>query len=185
MLPVTGTRRVINEQRYNSFSSDSIRICNPFEKVDTSASPSNRISWLGERFFRNESLSPSKKGRGDCSDTSKWNGRLTLRDLKKLLGKSTSTIQAILPAKLQIRFLQQIQIQTLRKNMTSESVITLDQQAKEELPWWVTNMKIYNGKSLLIVLPDLTIFSDASKKSWDASSQGITTWSRWSSVAKA
>ena len=67
-------------------------------------------------------------------------GSLTLRDLTKLLGKLTSTIQAILPAKLQIRFLQQIQIQALRKNMTYESVITLDQQAKEELSWWITNM---------------------------------------------
>ena len=35
---------------------------------------------------------------------------LTLRNLTKLLGKLTFTIQAILPAKRQIRFLQQIQI---------------------------------------------------------------------------
>ena len=76
---------------------------------------------------------------------------LTLRDLTRLLGKLTTASQAILPAKFQIRFLQQIQIQALRKNMTSKFVITLDQQAKEELSWWITNMKIYNGKSLLIV----------------------------------
>ena len=44
------------------------------------------------------------------------------------------------------------------KNMTYESVITLDQQVKKELPWWITNMKIYNAKSLLIVRQDLTIF---------------------------
>ena len=44
------------------------------------------------------------------------------------------------------------------KNMTYESVITLDQQVKKELPWWITNMKIYNAKSLLIVPQDLTIF---------------------------
>ena len=60
-------------------------------------------------------------------------GILTFRGLTKLLGKLTSTIQAVLPAKLQIRFLQQIQIQALRKNMTYESVVTLDQHAKEEL----------------------------------------------------
>ena len=45
-------------------------------------------------------------------------------------------------------------------------------------------MKIYNGKSLLIVPPDLIIFSDASKKGWCASCQGITTGGRWSSVEK-
>ena len=41
--------------------------------------------------------------------------------------------------------------------MTYEYVITLDQQAKEELSQWITNMEIYSEKSLLIILPDLTI----------------------------
>ena len=40
-------------------------------------------------------------------------GSLTLRDLTKLLKKLTSIIQAILPVKLQICFMQQIQV--LRK----------------------------------------------------------------------
>ena len=62
---VTDTRRVINEQRYNNFSSDSIGICNQFEKVYSSAIPTNRI-------FR---LADSKKGGGDCSDVSKCNRR--------------------------------------------------------------------------------------------------------------
>ena len=64
-------------------------------------------------------------------------------------------------------------------------MITLDQQAKEELSWWITNMQIYNGKSLLIVSPDLTIFSDSSKKGWGVTCQGSTTGGRWSSVEKA
>ena len=42
-------------------------------------------------------------------------GSLALRDLTKLLGKLTSTNQAILPEKLQIRFLRQIQTHSLRK----------------------------------------------------------------------
>ena len=111
-------------------------------------------------------------------------GSLTLRDLTKLLGKLTSKIQAILPAKLQICFLQQIQIQSLRKNMTYESVITQHQQAKEELSWWIRKLKIDNGKSLLIVPLDLTIFPDASKKVC-TSCQGVTTGGRWSSVETA
>ena len=69
--------------------------------------------------------------------------------------------------------------------MTYESVITLGQQAKEELSRWITNMKIYNGKSLSIVPPDLTTFSDASEKGWGALCQGITTSGLWSSVEKA
>ena len=85
-------------------------------------------------------------------------GSLNLRDLTKLLRKLTSTIQAIFQATPQIRFLQQIQIQALRKSMTYKSVITLDQQAKEELSWWITNIKIYNEKSPVILTPELTIF---------------------------
>ena len=54
-------------------------------------------------------------------------------------------------------------------------LIASDQKAKEELSWWITNMKIYTGKSLLIVPPDLPIFSDALKKAWGASCQEITT----------
>ena len=59
--------------------------------------------------------------------------------------------------------------------MTYESAITLDEQAKKELSWWIAKMKIYNEKSLLIVPSDLTKFSDALKKGWGASSQWITT----------
>ena len=72
---VTDTRRVINEQRYKNFSSDLTGICNQFEKVYSSASPTNRIFRLGDRFCRNETISSSKKGGGDCSDVSKYNGR--------------------------------------------------------------------------------------------------------------
>ena len=61
------------------------------------------------------------------------NNKITLRELTQLIGKLTSTIQAILPAKLQIRFLKQIQIKALRKSLAYQSLITLDLQAKEEL----------------------------------------------------
>ena len=111
-------------------------------------------------------------------------GSLTLSDLTKSLWELASTIKSILLAKLQIRFLQQIQIQALKKKMTYESVIILYQQAKEGLSLWITNMKMYNGKSLLIVPPDPTIFSDASKKGWSASCQGITAGGLWSSLEK-
>ena len=111
-------------------------------------------------------------------------GSLTLSNLTKSLWELASTIKSILLAKLQIRFLQQIQIQALKKKMTYKSVIILYQHAKEGLSLWITNMKMYNGKSLLIVPPDPTIFSDASKKGWSASCQGITAGGLWSSLEK-
>ena len=42
-------------------------------------------------------------------------GTLTLRDLTKLLGKLTASIQTIIPAKLQVHFLQKIQTEAMRK----------------------------------------------------------------------
>ena len=102
------------------------------------------------------------------------NNKITLRELTQLIGKLTSTVQAILPAKLQIRFLQQIQIKALRKSLAYESLITLDLQAKDELSWWMTNMKMYNGMPLSIVPPDTKIFLDASKQV-GGTFQGIST----------
>ena len=85
---VTDARRAITEQRYKNFSSDSIGICNQFEKVYPSASPTNRIFRLGDRFCRNETISSSKKGGGDCSDVSKCNGRqFDLKGFDKVTGE--------------------------------------------------------------------------------------------------
>ena len=85
---VSDTRRVINEQRYNNFSSYSFGICNQFKKVYPSASPTNRISRLGYRLCRNETISSSKKGGRDCSDVSKCNGRqFDLKGFDKVTGE--------------------------------------------------------------------------------------------------
>ena len=43
-------------------------------------------------------------------------GTFTLRNLTTLLEKLTSTIRAILPVEIQVSFLQQIQIETMRKS---------------------------------------------------------------------
>ena len=76
-------------------------------------------------------------------------GNLTLRELKRLLGVLTSTIQAILTRNIS-PFPSADTNTGPEENMTNESAITLDHQAKEEVSWWITNMKTYHGKSLLI-----------------------------------
>ena len=109
-------------------------------------------------------------------------GSLTLKDLTKLMGKLTSTIQAILPAKLQIRLLQQIQIKKkhdLRicdysRPEGQRGAVMVDSQ-HANLQW-----KISANST-----PDQTIFSDTLKNGWAALCQGITKGGRWSSVEKA
>ena len=66
----------------------------------------------------------------------------------KVLGHLTSKILAILPAKLCCRFLQQQQIQALKKNASYESQVLLNKESQAELLWWVKNIDIYNGRTL-------------------------------------
>ena len=59
----------------------------------------------------------------------------TLLELTRVVGLLSSTIQAVEPAKIQLRFLQQQQIVCLRKKMNYESVITLNTKSRTELTW--------------------------------------------------
>ena len=61
------------------------------------------------------------------------NPETTVLELTKVLGHLTSTISAILPAKLHCRFLQQQQIQALKKNGSYESQVLLNKESLLEL----------------------------------------------------
>ena len=56
----------------------------------------------------------------------------TLLELTRVVGLLSSTIQAVEPAKIQLRFLQQQQIVCLRKKMNYQSVITLNTKSRTE-----------------------------------------------------
>ena len=57
----------------------------------------------------------------------------TVRQLAHLLGRLSSSIQAVFPAPLYYRYLQQAKIQVLRSGGHNESQVFLNQEAKEEL----------------------------------------------------
>ena len=67
---------------------------------------------------------------------------MTLRKLSKLIGRLVATAPAITPCMLQIRFLQQIHIQSIRQGSSYEAKVVLDQLAKKELSWWVENLQL-------------------------------------------
>ena len=58
-------------------------------------------------------------------------------DLTKLIGKPESTTQTILPAQLQVRHLQRLQIQALKLSKCYHANVYLDKDAKDELFWWI------------------------------------------------
>ena len=55
----------------------------------------------------------------------------------KVLGHLTSTIQAVLPARLNSRFLQQQQIQALKGKKSYLAYMTFNNSSKQELLWWI------------------------------------------------
>ena len=63
------------------------------------------------------------------------NPRITVWRLSSLIGTLSSTAQAVLPAQLQLRYLQQQLIESLRLNRTYQSYITLNQTSLQEIEW--------------------------------------------------
>ena len=78
-----------------------------------------------------------------------------VRELAKVLGHLTSTIQTVFPAPLHFRYLQEDKNKALDLHHTYEHSIPLTTQAKEELVWWRDNLEAWNGKALVSGSPDL------------------------------
>ena len=89
---------------------------------------------------------------------------ITVMDLTKLTRKLGSTTQAILPAELQVRYLQRLQIQALKLSKCYHAKVHLYNDAKDKLFWWIYNLRLYNGKSIILTPTDLCISTDASTK---------------------
>ena len=87
-----------------------------------------------------------------------------IMELTRLLGKSGATAQSILPAKLQIRYLQCLQVNALKFSDTYQAKLQLDREAQEELFWWIRNLTLSNGRSLILPPPDLLMTTNATSK---------------------
>ena len=95
--------------------------------------------------------------------------KTTIMELTKLLGKLSFTAQALLPERIQCRYLQQQQIQAVREANSYQAKVKLNQQSLAELKWWKENLLLQNGKPLKIGIPQLMIQTDASKTGWGQS----------------
>ena len=87
-----------------------------------------------------------------------------IMELTRLLGKSGATAQSVLPAKLQIRYLQRLQVNALKFSDTYQAKLQLDREAQEELFWWIRNLALSNGRSLILPPPDLLMTTNATSK---------------------
>ena len=91
---------------------------------------------------------------------------------KLLLGKLSFTAQAVLPGRIQYRYLLQQQIQAVRETNSYQSKTKLSQQSLAELKWRKENFLLPNSKQLKIKMPRLIIQTDAFKIDWGGPSRG-------------
>ena len=96
------------------------------------------------------SLTPEKlmKVTSQCLEMYKTE-KVSILQLTKLIGLLSSTAQAVLPAQLQFRYLQQIQVESLSRDPLYQHQVSLISNAKQELLWWVQNLKLCNGRCLV------------------------------------
>ena len=107
------------------------------------------------------------------------NPQTSILELTRLIGLLTSTIQAVLPARLNCRFLQMQQISSLSENLSYLDKIVLNEDSKIELKRWVQNLELCNGRALIQPPAELLIQTDASTKGWGATCNGISTGGMW------
>ena len=108
------------------------------------------------------------------------NIQTSILELTRLIGLLTPTIQAVLPARLNCCFLQMQQISSLLESLSHLDKIVLNDNSKIQLKWWEQNLELCNGQSLIKLLAEVLIQTDASTKGWGATYYGISTGGMWS-----
>ena len=107
-------------------------------------------------------------------------GKVTVRELSKLIGRLSTTAIAVLPAPLHYPHLQHQQIQKLICHNSFEEKLAILVEARKELLWRKENLNLCNGRYLISPLPQITISSDLSLQGWGKSCHGRTTGGPWS-----
>ena len=111
---------------------------------------------------------------------------VSVRELSQLIGKLTASIQAIFPAPLHYRHLQDLKHKALARlgHFDATTATALSTEAKGELQWWLAHLNAWNGRALVRPSPDVIIETDASRTGWGAVCQGVTTEGLWSQMEK-
>ena len=103
--------------------------------------PTQRIEFLGvtvDSLIMTLSLPKKKvsKVQKQCQELLQKT-QVSILELTKLIGLLSSTIQAVLPAQINFRYLQQQQIQALKTQGSYCKKVILNRHSKEELQWWI------------------------------------------------
>jgi hypothetical protein len=105
--------------------------------------------------------------------------KVSARDLAQVIGQLTATNEAVLPGSFHYRSLKILKTRALHTGGHYNHRVSLGQEAKIELLWWVSKLEQWNGKTLVHPNPYITIQSDASLSEWWATSQGVNIGGFW------
>ena len=162
-------------------TSRDVRICGELPKVATKSYTFNRDSGFPYKFNYLTISIPLDKVKGIRKECQKRleNPDITIRELARLLGKLSASIQAVFPAPLHYRHIQ-VKKRSLAPHRAYESQVYWTAEALEELKWWRDHLSAWNGRAILQSPPQLTIETDASTMGWGACCGNFQTRGPWS-----
>lgn len=91
---------------------------------------------------------------------------MTIRELTQVMARLASIVIAVLPASPPHQAIQRQQILEFFIDRDYNSVIELTEKVRAELNWWVLNIHLNKGRTLIPNPPQLMKVSDVSLKSW-------------------
>lgn len=89
-------------------------------------------------------------------------GYVTARGLARITGQCVSMAKAIIPAKLLLRNLYRL----LQKRGSWQDKLLLDKGSIQDLNWWFTGLKAWNGRTIHQNITDIQLTTDASTVGW-------------------
>jgi hypothetical protein len=125
---------------------------------------------------------PGKKIRDVRREASKMvnKGLCTVHQLSSFIGKAIAMTAAVFPARLKIQHLMADKIKALKSDSSWESLVSLSQDATEELLWWRSHLKEWNGLSWITAVTELDIYTDSSDSGWGVVMGNKTCKGLWS-----
>ena len=111
--------------------------------------------------------------------------QVKLRDIAKVLGNFSWSIPTVPFAQGHSRLLQHFYIRSMRFSHDLNKLVSLPPEARLDLQWWVSHLRLCNGKAILPACPDLSIHSDASLQGWGAVCDNVTTRGPWPQVDRS
>ena len=159
-------RKPGNGKEHIDFSLTGTGVHNKSEKISTVGNPETRILGPRNKLSKHDSNIANGKSKKFDLEIQKTDGKSQTNVVgnSSLIGSLCSTAQAVMPAFLPIRYLQQQQVEYTKKQFSYHSIVHLNQNSIQELIWWVNNLEILNGKSILSPINRTIIQADASQK---------------------